>query len=410
MIGSQTKLRFGVTDAGKMLLRGTIYIALAALIVPAFGALAILLAVLLTALVIGFVLRPRILVSGNVPDRIFAGQTVLVTYTLQNVGRLPAYDLHLQFQGLPEPIKVAGDVPMVSRLRPGETAQVSVAICPARRGCYQVRPPACLSSFSFNLFHFGTACDEQETWIVLPPLFRLRVPLRCAGRHVTTGGLRPGVRTGTSPEYIGNRPFLAGDSPRRIDVRAWARLAVPATKEYDDDFDSYAALILDTRVPPTGLKAKGGAAPELEAAVSLCASVAYSIHRDCLVDLLLAGPDLQSFTAEPKMRRVERIHELLATVEPSSEYGTEQIAPLLEERFQEISEAIFILLRYDEASRQILELADRAGCRSTVVVVGEPDTGRGSPPWLPEDDRASPYRDILFLSADEILAGRVEHL
>ncbi len=409
MMESQTRLRFGVTDAGKMLLRGTIYIALAALIVPAFGALAILVAVMLTALVLGFVLRPRSVVSGNVPDRILAGQPVLLTYTLQNTGRLPAYNLHLQFQGLPETIKVVGDVPVVSRLGSGETAHLSVAICPERRGCYQIRQPTCLSSFPFNLFHFGTVRDEQETWIVLPPLFRLQVPLRCTSRHVTTSGLRPGVRTGASPEYIGNRPFMAGDSPRRIDVRAWARLAVPATKEYDDDFDSYAALILDTRVL-TGPRSRAGEARELEAAVSLCASVAYSIHRDCLVDLLLAGLDLHSFTAEPKAARVERIHELLATVEPVPGYSVERIAPLLEERFQEISEAIFILLHWDATYRQLLELADRAGCRSTVVVVGEPDAGRGNPLWLPESDTADPPCDIQFLSADEILAGRIEHL
>jgi len=409
MTTGQTRLRFGVTDAGKMLLRGAIYIALAALIVPAFGALAILASVMLMALGAGFVLRPRVFVSGNVPDRILAGEAVPLTYRLKNMGRLPAYNLHLQFQGLPQALEVVGDVPMVSRLAPGETAEASLTIRPERRGRYQVRPPICQSSFPFNLFHFGIARDEQETWIVLPPLFRLQVPLRCVSKHVTTSGLRPGARTGASPEYVGNRPFMAGDSPRRIDVRAWARLAVPATKEYDDDLDSYAALILDTRVPPTGSRGKSGEVPELDAAVSLCASVAYSIYRDCLIDLLLAGPDLRSFTAEPKAVRVDRIHELLAAVEPS-EYGAQQIGPLLEERLAEISEAIFILLHWDETYRPMLELADRAGCRSTVIVVGEPDGGGGAPAGWPENDRAGSYCDIRYLSPDEILAGRIAHL
>ena len=414
MTKAESRLRFGLTDPGKMILRGTIYVALAALIVPAFGVLSILVSVMLMALVIGFVLRPRISVNGNVPDRVIAGQTVRLTYLLKNTGRLPAYNLHLQFQGWPEAIEVVGDTPMVSRLASGETAEVSVAIRPKRRGRYQVKQPVCQSSFPFNLFHFGAVRDQEETWIVLPPLSLLQMPLRCISRHVTTSGLRPGARTGASPEYIGNRPFMPGDSPRRIDVRAWARLSVPATKEYDDDLDSYAALILDTRVPPTRLKSKSKEVKELEAVVSLCASVAFTIYRDCLIDLLLAGLDLHRFTSEPKLTRVDRIHELLAAVEPSKDYSAEQIGPLVEERFQEISEAIFILLRWDDTYRQMLELADRAGCHSTIVVVGEPDASRGNLPWLPETEGAGagagPYGDIQFLSADEILAGRIEHL
>ena len=64
------KLRIGLTDAGKMILRGIGFVALAALIVPAFGVLSALVSVMLTALVVGFILRPRIRVSSNLPDRI----------------------------------------------------------------------------------------------------------------------------------------------------------------------------------------------------------------------------------------------------------------------------------------------------------------------------------------------------
>ncbi len=414
MTNAGSRLRLGLTDPGKMILRGAVYVALATLIVPAFGVLSILVSVMLMALVIGFVLRPRVSVEGNVPDHVIAGQTVRLSYLLQNTGRFPAYHLHLQFPGWPEAIEVVGDTPTLSRLGSGETAEVNVAIRPRRRGRYQVRQPVCHSSFPFNLFQFGIARDQEETWIVLPPLSLLQVPLRRISRHVTASGLHAGARTGASPEYIGSRPFMSGDSPRRIDVRAWARLSVPATKEYDDDLDSYAALILDTRVPPVRPRSKAKEIKELEAAVSLCASVAFTIYRDCLIDLLLAGLDLHRFTSEPKLTRVDRVHELLAAVEPSPDYAAEQIGPLVEERFPEISEAVFILLRWDDTYRHTLELADRAGCHSTVVVVGEPDAGRGNAPGLTETDGAGagafPYGDIRFLSADEILAGRVAHL
>jgi hypothetical protein len=156
-------------------------------------------------------------------------------------------------------------------------------------------------------------------------------------RHVNVSSIRPAGRMGTSPEYIGNRPYQPGDPPRRIDVRAWARLSVPATKEYDDDLDNYAAIVLDTRVPGLSRRPRSGQAwsrsflagllgrligggnahkdgtgspqpvKELEAAVSLCASMAYTIHKDCLIDLLLVGTDLHAFTSLPRATRLDRV-------------------------------------------------------------------------------------------------------
>jgi uncharacterized protein (DUF58 family) len=201
----QTRLRFGFTDAGKMLLRGAIYITLAALIVPAFGALAILASVMLTALVLGFVLRPRVSVSGNVPEHILAGQTVSLTYRLKNTGRLPTYNLHLQLQGLPKTIEVGGDVPVISRLRPGETAEASLTIRPERRGCYRSGRRFASRAF-LQPVSFLYCPAEPETWIVLPPLFRLQVRCAASAGMSQTSGLRPSVRTGAHRSTSGIAP------------------------------------------------------------------------------------------------------------------------------------------------------------------------------------------------------------
>jgi uncharacterized protein (DUF58 family) len=225
---------------------------------------------------------------------------------------------------------------------------------------------------------------------------------------VNTSNFRPAGRTGASPEYIGSRPFITGDSPRRIDVRAWARLAVPATKEYDDDMDDYAAFILDTRATESWLKlSKSTEIKELEAAVSLCASIAYTIHKDCLIDLLLAGSGLHEFAAWPKAVRVHRIHEILASVEPSKGYSLEQIGPLLEDRLPEISEIVFIVLRWDETYRRLASWAQRAGCHTTVIIIGD---GRSDDSTDAEGLGVDWGTEIRFVSADDILAGRVEYL
>lgn len=403
MATTRGRLHFGLTDAGRVILRGTGFVVLAALVIPAFGVLSVLVAVTLAALVAGFLLRPRIRLSGHLPERTVAGQTAHLMYTLTNVGRLPAYDLRVRFRALPETVEQTTAAHVVARLGPGASAEVTVAIRPKRRGIYRIGQPVCESGFPFNLFRFGMFEDQQETLVVLPTFSLLTLSLPHLSRHVDTSSIRPAGRAGTSPEYVGSRPFRPGDSPRRIDVRAWARLSVPATKEYDDDLDNYAALVLDTRVPESRSRSKSEESEEFEAAVSLCASVAYTIHRDCLIDLLLAGADVHPFTSSSRAARLAQIHETLAGVEPSKGYQPEQVDPLVEDRLREISEAVFVLLRWDETSRQLVELGDRAGCHCTVIVVGEPDR------W-PTDDETSWAGDIRFVPAEEILTGRADYL
>jgi uncharacterized protein (DUF58 family) len=413
------RLCFGLTDAGKMVLRGTGFVALAVLIVPAFGVLSALVSVVLMALLVGFVLRPKIQLSGNLPDRVIVGQTVRLKYVLKNVARLPAYNLCVRFAtkgvpkrgALPEAIEQVGGEHLVSRLGPGETTEVTIAIRPKRRGYYQIKQPICQSSFPFNLFSFGTSRDDEETLIVLPAFSRIQIPLRRLSRHVHASGARLAGRTGLSLEYAGNRPFMPGDSPRNIDARAWARLSVPATKEYYDDFDNYTALVLDTGVPEVLSGPSSNEVKELEAAVSLCASVAFTINNDCLIDFLLAGPDLHQFTALPGTVRLDKIHEILAGVKPSRGYSLEHIAPKLANRFSEISEVVFILLRWDKAYRQskecltaLLELAGQAGCHCTVLLIGQ-----SSRTHLDKENVGWP-ENVRFLSPDDILTGQIKRL
>ena len=277
MARRDAKLHVEVTDAGNTLLRGTVFVLLAAMIVPAFGVLAVLVAVIIAALIAGYALRPRIQITGNLPERVVAGQSIRVAYTIKNVARTPAYQLSIRFAVLPDGIDHITEDHAILNLVPGETAQATVTIHPRRRGHYVIGQPICKSSFPFNLFTFGLSRAGTQTLTVLPPFYDMPIALGRRRRHVHSGRDQFAGHADLSPEYAGNRPFLPGDSPRTIDVRAWARLSVPATKEYLNNADSYAALILDTRAPAKGRVSKSRAARDMDAAVSLCASLALTV-------------------------------------------------------------------------------------------------------------------------------------
>ena len=404
MSRTDVKLRIGLTDAGKMILRGIGFVALAALIVPAFGVLSALVSVMLTALIVGFILRPRIQVSGNLPDRIIVNQTVQLRYLLKNIGRFPVYNLCLRFDSLPEEIEQVDNACMVSRLRSGDTTEVTITIRSRRRGNYRIKQPVYQSSFPFELFSFGRSRDDQENLIVLPAFSLLRIILRHLNPQARSDSSVLAGRTGSFPEYAGNRPFMPGDSPRRIDARAWARLAAPATKEYHENFDNYTALILDTGVSKDLSQLKSGDSKEFEAAVSLCASVAFTINDNCLIDMLLAGPDVHQFTNWSRKMRLDKIHEILAGVEPSINNIPEQMIPILADCLNQISEVVYILFGWKKAYRQLLELADQAGCHSTIFIIGESgkiDLDRHEMFWT---------ENIHILSPDEILTEQVMRL
>ncbi|NQT03818.1 MAG: DUF58 domain-containing protein, partial [Planctomycetes bacterium] len=346
----------------------------------------------------------KIRIKGNLPERVIVGQTTKFRYVLENTARLPAYNLCVRFSALPEAIEQVGGGHLITRLGPGETVEVTVAIRSRRRGYYRIKHPICRSSFPFNLFSFGTSPEDEETLIVLPPFSLLQISLRGLSQNVCAGGTRLVGQRRAFPEYVGNRPFLPGDSPRNTDARAWARLSVPATKEYHDDFDRCTALILDTCLPEVMSLSRSNESKELESAISLCASVAFTINNDCFIEFLLAGPELYQFTTWPKMMRLDKIHDILAGVEPSKSYSLETISPVLAGRFREISEVFFVLLRPNKAYRQLLELANQAGCHSTVLLIGGP-----SAVHVDEDD-VGWTENVRFLSPDEILTMQIKRL
>ncbi len=399
------KLCVGLTEAGRVVLRGAVFVVLAAFIVPAFGVLCILTCVLLTAIVVGFSVRPKVRIDGHLPDRLIAGRIAELTYTVTNTGRLPAYHLSMGFTVLPQTIEQMTADNTISRLGPGESTRVTVAIRPTRRGCYKIGHLVCRSAFPFNLFWFGASRRGGESLIVLPAFSRLQMPLRRAGQHTQAAGMRLAGRLGLSPEYIGSRPFIPGDSPRHIDARAWARLAAPATKEYDEDCDNYAAIVLDTHVRDAAARSKNGQIDALEAAVGICASVAFTIHRSHLIDLLLAGPELHEFSGWAREARLDRIHELLAGVEPSrAECGPPTVMALAD-RLQSMSQVVFILLDWTESSRRWVERAERAGCYCTVVLIRDPHAPRAREPLIPA--WAATVRSV---SPQEVLSGQVKQL
>jgi uncharacterized protein (DUF58 family) len=393
--------RYEVTPAGKALIAGTMFAVVGTVSVQPpvyqfFCALFVLLAVTNGA---GMLMRPRVRLSGGLPLKSVAGQRVSGRFEIENTSRLPAYDVGLGFYGLPRSLLHVDDELSVSSVAAGASASLPVTILPRRRGFFELPPLRAYSMFPFGMARYGKSQMEMGALLVLPdfhPLSEIDIPV---GSRYQPGGITLTSNVGESPEYIGNREYKPGDSPRRVDFRSWARLAKPVVKEYQEEYFVRVALIVDTFVPRFQVPSPPEGFPELEAAVSLTAAIANALAGgEYVLDIFAAGPELYVFRTGRHTAPFENVLEILACLDACRTNPFETIGPALAEEIGRISTAVCLFLDWNESRRQLVRSIQDAGCRAKTIVIHEGPTSE------PIDG------EVLLLTPNQIRSGKVDAL
>lgn len=342
--------------------------------VPIYQVFCVLLAILFVDRIGGYLVRPRMDVVGAFPEKATAGEIVTAQYTLVNKRRIPAYEVGLRFFRLPKSFQMAEPETTLGQVGPGASLTTSIRLKPNRRGLHTLLPPRAYSTFPFNLARIGRSWAEEPSLLVLPhfhPIVGIDVPV---GTRYQPGGIALTSNVGESPEYIGSREYVPGDSPRRIDHRSWARLAMPVVREYQEEYYCRVALVLDTFVP-RGRKPGREGFPDLEAAISLSASVADALSRgEYLIDLFAAGPELYVFRAGRHTAHFENILEIVACVDACRENPFDTVAPALVDELTNISTVICVFLDWDDSRRQLARTALEMGCSVKILIVRDGET------------------------------------
>jgi uncharacterized protein (DUF58 family) len=395
---------FRFTAGGKWVVAGLLLSATlgsASVEIPIYQIFCALWVLLCVDRITGFLLQPKLEVRGSFPAQATAGQIVTGRYELVNRGKRTAYDLGLGFFRLPRSFTAAEPETTLGHLRPGASLSTALQLRPYRRGLHALPRPRAYSTFPFNLWRDGRSQAEAPTLLVLPhfhPLAGLDLPV---GTRYQPGGIALTSNVGESPEYIGNREYVPGDSARRIDHRSWARLARPVVREYQEEYYCRVALVLDTYVPPRRKPGREGF-PDLEAAISLSASVADALSRgEYLIDLFAAGPELYVFRAGRHTAHFENILEIVACVEACRQNPFDIIAPALADELTNISTMIGVFLDWDASRRQLARTALEMGCSVKLLIVRDGDTTE------PVDWDAG---SVVQLSTAQIREGGIEIL
>lgn len=321
---------------------------------------------------LGWMFLPRVDLERDLPGRCAAGATVEVIARVTNRSRLPGFDLAIREEPDPPPIRFdAPPLEYLDVLPAGETTELRYSISPEKRGLYEFRGPFLVTAFPFGLYHVSRRIKLPHRLIVYPrfaPLLSIDLP---TGRRHQPGGLQLVSAVGDSEEFVGNREYRPGDRLRDIHHMAWARIGFPVVREFEQEYLTRIALVVDTYVRRPSAKMTR----TVEAAISLGAGVADVLSRqEYVIDVFAAGPELYHFQAGRSLAYLDDILDVLACVEECTEDPFPRLGPAVMEEMEQLSTAVVVYLDWDQTRLDFTRSIQERGVETKVIVVRDGPT------------------------------------
>jgi len=276
-------------------------------------------------------------VSRQPPARVFAGRPFLMGIALKNQKRrLPSFSIEIEdlvvtppksLPGSPSGLRAGFPPVMGASAKPldkkcyflkipaGRTQATSYRHTFARRGLYRFEGFRIATKFPFALFRKSRDADHGGELIVYPAVHPVAPPPP-AGVH---GGDDARARRGRRGEFFGLRELREGDDSRDIHWRSTAHKGRLMVREYEEEAQRRAAVLIDNALPADAAPA---AEEALERAISMAASLAASyLSRGYAVRLLARGAVVPAGVGPVQLTRILRTLALLETVCPGTPFA-----------------------------------------------------------------------------------------
>lgn len=253
-----------------------------------------------------------------------------------------------------------------------EPYRETVTLQADKRGRYLVRGPTVRGTDPLGLV--GSRCkrSQDQVLLVYPRFYAMESFELPLGRRYQPGGIPLASHTGDSMEFLGTREYRQGDPLKHIHWRSWARIGKPVVMEFQEEYFSRIAILLDTFLPK---KPRAEEEEAFEAAVSVVASIAdYFSRSEYIVDIFAAGPEIYEVSAGRSLAYLENILDVLACLEPCHDPPFEIVGPALFEKLQQITSVVAIVQDWDEARESFLRRVKAFGVDMRVMIVREGPT------------------------------------
>jgi uncharacterized protein (DUF58 family) len=235
----------------------------------------------------------------------------------------------------------------------GET-RLQVEVDAPRRGVLHFRESALAVPDPLGLFRSMTPMHGGDKILVLPKRYALPPLEITGGRRRQPGGIRLASRVGESGEFTSLREYRRGDPLKRIHWRGWARHGKPIVMEFQEEYFTRHALVLDT-FPEPGRMPDPEDVRCFEEAVSLASSfAAMERPQDALLDLLFVEAKAHCVTAGRGLGDAGQMLEILAGVRPCLDRPFSELARLVAAHGGLVSGCICVFLGYDAQRRALV--------------------------------------------------------
>jgi uncharacterized protein (DUF58 family) len=244
----------------------------------------------------------------------------------------------------------------------GHSIEITLSATPLRRGVLRFERCRLLRPDPLGLVNASSGVDLPGELVVLPRCYPMP-PLTLPGaRRLQRGGVALSHDVGDSQEFIQLRDYRPGDPLRHIHWPSFAKAGKPVVKEFQDEYFTRYALVLDTF-------GDAGSDVEFEAAVSVAASFVSGLQiYDALLDLVFVEDRAYRLTVGRGLGRTLDLLRELAAVEPCRAHSFDLLAAHVLDHAQALTGCILVLLRMDEQRRRLVQRLRGLGVQLLVLV------------------------------------------
>ncbi len=252
----------------------------------------------------------------------------------------------------------------VPRLLPGQRAVVDLAVAPIARGIANFERLSVVLTGPLGLVEVRVSVAVDKGKLpVLPERTPVELPPAARHRLIQPGGIALAQHIGESEEFRSLRDYRPGDPLRAIHWRSFARMGKPIVREFQEEFFSRHALVLDTSAPYPF-------APAFEKAVSMAAwLIARPRDAESLLDLVFVGDRVHRLTAGRSLGSTDMLLRVLATLAPTNAGSIGPLLTTLERHADQVVSIIAIFQCWDDVRRKAVQRLLARGIRPTVLVV-----------------------------------------
>jgi uncharacterized protein (DUF58 family) len=311
------RMEYRVTREGWIYMVGIVLVAMAAINTGnnlLFLILACLIASILMSGILSSVTLTGVEMSLNLPEHIFAGQTVRATVELVNQKlTLPSFSLRVE--GVKKKGATAAallETPVYFPYIPRKaSARQTVPMLFSRRGVYHQEAFRIVTRFPFGFLQKARRLDLSTKALVYPSVEATPEFLE----------VLPGIQGAMESQLKGHgqdlyalRDYLPNDSARHVHWKASARLGVLMVREFAREDDYRVLLVFD---PYSSAAHPNSSENErFERAVNLCAAIAWNFHeQSAQLEFRSAGAEVP---LAPATENIFAILRHLALVRPSA--------------------------------------------------------------------------------------------